>query len=280
MKKNSFRIFYEAPEGTGSGGGAPSPAGGGESGEEIGEPGGQDANPNPNTGNQNNPTDPNADPISEGQDDKGFNPDKINFGNNDPDANQGTGEFDINSMDFLTSEGIDIKETKVAGAMKDLYDLGVTDPQVIGNIMRKAQEANKEPTPAEIRETLEKELTPELKANYSMINNTLKKAWGNNEEFKELIPSFMSTPKAISAMNALIQSMTPGNNPNPSPSTMDRTSSGLTLDKAIGNFDTMMADSLAKNGRSNYLDEKFRIVNEIASKLNPIDAKEFRKRYE
>lgn len=279
MKKNSFKVFYDAPETGGSGGGTPGgePAGGGGEPNGGGELDGNIDPTNPNPGNPANPVDPNANPAGGGE--EGFDPDKMNFGNLD-DPNSGTGEFDMNSMSFLEKEGIDIKDENISSAIKELHTLGVTDPQVIGNIMRKSQEANKQPTAAEIQETLNKELTPELKANYSMINNALKKAWGENEEFKELIPSFMQSPKAIAAMNMLITKMQGGANPNPNLANITKTSTGMPLDAGIKAFDEQMAKSIQENGRNNYLDQKTKIVNEIASKLNPTDVQAFRQRYE
>ena len=269
MYKNNFGIFYDAPETGGSGGTVEVPA------EPTVE---KPAEPNtPAATEPAIPAEPTvekpAEPNTPAATEENFNPDEINF-----DGSQ-TGDFDINQMSFLADEGFDIADESLVGNIKEINALGVTDPQVIANFIRKASEATKEPTAAEIKETLNKELSPELKANYSSLNNTLKSAWGNNEELKPLIGAFMSTPKAIGAINALVQHLRGGVDPNPSTGNVPRTSQGLTMDKAIKSFDEQWSESIRKNG-SGKISDKMRIVNEISSKMNPTEVKEFRSRYE
>lgn len=279
MISKRFKVFYDAPGDTGAGGGTtPAPMA-----QPTGEPTGEPVV----TGEPNLPvTEPTAtgEPVNTGEPapttdpapagEETFNPDEINF-----DGNNSTGTFDMTQMEFLNDEGIDIADEDVSGLINTINEMGVTDPQIIAKFVRKAAENTKEPTAAEIKENLSANLSPELKANYSSINNTLKSAWGSDENFKGLIGGFMSNPQAVGAIHALINHLRGGANPNPTPSGVARSSQGLTIDKGIENYEKMMGESISKNGRM-VLSEKQRIVNEIASKLNPVDVREFRSRYE
>ena len=287
MNKKILRIMHEAPEGTGSGGTVETPeinTPATTTPEETIETTEVPATNEPvvDDGQNNAPVteEPNTEEGETEEGDNGaFNPEEVEFeGVEEEEEEDGTSSFDIAQIQFLESEGIDIKTPQVGSLVNNISSLGVTDPEVIANFVRKYNDEITPPTPQEVKQVLAAKLTPEEKRNYSTINNTLKKAWGEDKELQPLINQFMSSPTAVKAVNALIKKLRNGTDPNPKAGNVPKTSQGLPFDKAITQFEEMAAQSIQKNGRLS-MGEKTRIVSEISSKLSPVDVKKFKERY-
>lgn len=286
MDKKILRIMHEAPEGTGSGGtvetsaiNTPATTIPEETVETTEVPEGNE--PVVDDGQNNAPVteEPNNEEGETEEGDNGaFNPEEVEFEGVEEEGEEGTSSFDVTQIEFLESEGIDIKTPQVSSLVNNISSLGVTDPEVIANFVRKYNDEITPPTPQEVKQVLAAKLTPEEKRNYSTINNTLKKAWGEDKELQPLINQFMSSPTAVKAVNALIKKLRNGTDPNPKSGNVPKTSQGLSFDKAIVQFEEMAAQSIQKNGRLS-MGEKTRIVSEISSKLSPVDVKKFKERY-
>lgn len=285
MSKKILRIMHEAPEGTGSGGtvetstiSTPATTIPEETMETTEVPEGNE--PVVDDGQNNTPVteEPNTEENETEEGDNGaFNPEDVEF-EGEGEEEEGTNSFDVAQIEFLESEGIDIKTPQVSSLVNNISSLGVTDPEVIANFVRKYNDEITPPTPQEVKQVLAAKLTPEEKRNYSTINNTLKKAWGEDKELQPLINQFMSSPTAVKAVNALIKKLRNGTDPNPKSGNVPKTSQGLPFDKAVVQFEEMAAQSIQKNGRLS-MGEKTRIVSEISSKLSPVDVKKFKERY-
>lgn len=267
------RIFYEAPESGGSGGGEVPVA---PTVDTVVAPEGTPLEQGPVV---TEPTIPgaettNTEPTPEGthgEEEEVFDPSKVNFGDN-------TAEYG-----FLNEEGIDASTPEYRGIIDQINKMGVTDPKIVANFVReykKGKEAAEEKplTQKETMAKLNKELSPELKRNYSQISNVVKRAFEGDEELKGTYDAVMSSPYGVKMVNAIMRAANGGTDPNPSPATVAKTSGGISFDEAIRKFDIASAESRNKNGGFS-MSEKKRIVSEISSTMNPVDVNKFKERY-
>lgn len=269
------RIFYDAPENGGSGGVQVSevsatpesvettPLDQGEVGAtpegtpEVTET--TEVNTEEETGEEGN------------TEEEGFDPEKVEF-------DDGTKAYE-----FLKDDGIDAKDPEYKSIIEKINGMGVTDPEIVAKFVReykreKELTVEKPLTQKETMAKLNKELTPELKRNYSKISNVLKKAFEGDEELQGTYESVMSSAYGIKLVNAIMKASNGGIDPNPTPASVPKASGGVSMNEAITKFDKLSAESRSKNGNLT-MDEKNRIVSEISSSMNPSDVKKFKERY-
>lgn len=265
--RNKLRIYYDTPDNTGGGSQQATDTTGNQGQANTGNDNGANAdNPNPNptntdTDNPNpNPTDTNATNT-----DSGFNPDDMDFGED----NQGEDDYS-----FLTEQGIDINSESFKGTVSKLNSLGVTDPTVVGNIIKEINESNKPLTAEKIKENLNKGLSSEEKANYKSITQIVKNSL-KDEKFKGYSDTILSDPNLVSAINSIIKTARGGINPNPSTSSVPNQNTGLNYQVAEERYRDGISKIIKEHGYIR-VDAKERLVRELASQMNPSDSKKFK----
>lgn len=205
-------------------------------------------------------------------------------------------DFDPLQMDFtkplekrettnyqdLKELGIKIDTDDFQMQLQKLEDLGITDLATQKNVLKSMREAylRDNPSPAEIQKNLNKNLSPEEKSNFSSISNRVFNAFKSEfgeQNGKLAVKEIMSEPIFVKALNVIFRNERGGNTVVPKPAESSRKAGGLTSDQATILYQSKMTEAL-KKGDNNTVQEGQRnaIINEIMSKINPAEIKEFK----
>lgn len=166
----------------------------------------------------------------------------------------------------LKEAGINIDSPTFKQQIKELNDLGITDPTVQANLLKKARENEQKElnkTPEQIKEQLNKELLPEAKHNYKAINNVVKEIWGSDPETYKAIMSDSVAINMMAKVHAYYKGQAPAD---VTPSNTKPVASGFDVSGAEAEYQKLMAEAYGK-GKGYEMREA--VIEKVLSKTSP-----------
>lgn len=214
-------------------------------------------------------TTPSTDPAevvegNEGTEDTGN--EEIDFDNLFDEAGNQETTIDQSLYDGLKELGIDTGSPTFKAQIGELNELGITDPKVQANLLKKARENEQRElnkTPQEIKEQLNRELLPEAKNNYKAINNVVKEIWGSDPETYKAIMSDSVAINMMAKVHAFYKGQAPAD---VTPANTKPVASGFDTSQAEAEYQKLMADAYSK-GKGYEMRDK--VIEQVLSKTSP-----------
>lgn len=175
-------------------------------------------------------------------------------------------DIDPSKYEDLKQVGINTESPTFKSQINELNELGITDPQIQMNLLKKAREneqreANK--TPQEIKEQLNNELLPETKKNYKALNNVAKEIWGNEPELYKAVMTDSVALNMMAKLHAYYKGTAPAD---VTPANTKPTQTGFDTSQAEQAYQSLMKQAY-EQGKGYELREQ--VIKKVISKTAP-----------
>lgn len=184
----------------------------------------------------------------------------------DEDGNDNDPEFNVENYEELKEMGVNTDSPNFKAQIGELKEIGITDPKVQLNLLKKARENemreyNK--TPQEIKEELQRELIPEAKRNFKAITNVVKDIFGDDAETLKTVMSDSTAVNMIAKLHEYYKGSAPAD---VTPANTKPKVQGFNADQAEKAYQKLMTEAYAK-GKGYEMRDK--VIEKVLSRTLP-----------